>query len=441
MKLKHNIYFKIGIIVILVLLLMIPTALVKSVINERQFLKESTIQEVSSKWGDAQTLAGPFISIPYNKIVKEYSQAEQKYKTVVYREWIHFLPEQLTINGNIDPEKRSRRIYEVVVYNSEFEISGFFKSLDLKSFDIPIEQIQFDKATFNIGISDLKGIEKQIELDWNDQKAFFNSGTSSNDIVVSGISVPIKLAFDDSTDYQFNFKLSLKGSQSINFTPVGKTSDVHLSSNWPTPSFVGNFLPDDRSINEQGFTADWNILHLNRNYPQAWIGNAFRLDDSEFGTSLLLPVDNYQRAYRVAKYAILFLVLTFTVFFFVEVMNHVFIHPMQYLLVGIALVIFYSLLLSISEHIVFNWSYIISTVLTLGLITAYTYAILKSKKLALLIFSILLLLYLFIFTIIQLEDYALLIGSIGMFIILAIVMYYSRTIDWYQIKLGDHKTN
>ena len=175
---------------------------------------------------------------------------------------------------------------------------------------------------------------------------------------------------------------------------------------------------------------------MNRNFPQEWIGDKYDINSSSFGTDLLLPVDNYKKSYRVARYAILFLVLTFITFFFVEIMKKVFIHPIQYLLVGIAIIVFYTLLLSLSEHIKFNLAYIVASILTISLVSLYTIAILKSKQIGFLIFEILLIMYSFIFTIIQLEDYALLIGSLGMFTILGIVMYYSRKIDWYKIKLG-----
>ena len=200
---------------------------------------------------------------------------------------------------------------------------------------------------------------------------------------------------------------------------------------------MGNFLPDERDISETGFSANWNVLHLNRNYPQTWRANDYKVQGSEFGTNLLLPVDNYKKAYRVTKYAVLFIALTFMVFFFVEILNKVFIHPIQYLLVGVALVVFFSLLLAFSEHMLFNLAYILSALLTLALVTMYTTAILKSRQLGLFICGILLVLYGFIFTIIQMEDYALLIGSIGIFVILAIVMYFSRKIDWYNIKIGE----
>ncbi len=231
--------------------------------------------------------------------------------------------------------------------------------------------------------------------------------------------------------------IDLKGSQFLYFVPVGKTTNVNINSNWTNPSFGGEFLPDSREINNEGFQSYWNILHLNRNYPQSWSDNEHSVTYSAFGVNLLLPVDRYQKSMRVIKYAILFLAFTFLVFFFIEVMNKVFIHPIQYILVGIAIVVFYTLLLAISEHLAFNISYLISAILTLTLITAYVLAILKSKKITVLILGILGILYGFIFTIIQLQDYALLIGSIGIFVILAIVMYYSRKIDWYSIKLGE----
>lgn len=436
-NLKNSIAFKLGVIIVLILILLVPTTMVKQLIHEREDVQLSAINEVSSKWGNGQTLTGPYISIPYDKYIKQYSKKDSTHKVVKVRQWMYFLPEELKIDGTIAPEKRYRGIYEVVVYETFLKINGVFKNLDFKQHDISPSDIHLDKATINIGITDLKGIEKQIEMQWNTDKVAFNSGVSTVDITQRGINAPVRVNANDSSSYTFAMEIDLKGSQNIYFIPVGKTTDVNLTSNWPTPSFSGTYLPDNRNITEDGFTAMWNILHLNRNYPQSWLGGQYKVGNSAFGTDLLLPVDNYKKSYRVARYAILFLVLTFMVFFFVEVLNKVFIHPIQYLLVGIALVVFYTLLLSISEHILFNYAYILSTILTLTLVTAYTSAILKSKKIALLIFGILLVMYAFIFTIIQLEDYALLIGSIGVFIILGIVMYFSRKIDWYNIKIGD----
>lgn len=435
-KLKNNIFFKIGIIIVIMLVLLIPTSMVQSLVHEREYVQERAINEVSEKWGNGQTLTGPYLSIPYDKYVRQYSKKDSAYKVVKLKEWLYYLPEELKVAGEINPEKRYRGIYEVVVYESMFNLSGKFAPIDFTQFEIEEKDVHFDKATLNIGITDLKGIEKQIALDWNKSKVLFNSGTSTRDIVNSGINGSVPVSGSDSMNYSFSMDLDLKGSQHIYFVPVGKTTDVSMKSNWPTPSFSGTYLPDEREISDSGFVANWNILHLNRNYPQSWIGSSHQVDYSSFGTDLLLPVDNYKKSYRVAKYAILFLVLTFMVFFFVEVLNKVFIHPIQYLLVGIALIVFYSLLLAFSEHVIFNVAYILASFLTLVLITGYTAAILKSKKIGGLIFGILLVMYTFIFTIIQLEDYALLIGSIGVFLILGMVMYFSRKIDWYTIRIG-----
>jgi inner membrane protein len=438
-NLKSNIFFKIGVIIILTLILLIPTTLVQGLIHERENVQSEAINEVSSKWGNSQTVTGPFISIPYKKYVKRVENDSVYFRTV--KEWAHFLPEQLTINGDVAPEKKHRGIFDVVVYQSILDVEGEFKTFDFDELGVLPKDVLYDQATLNVGVSDLRGIETQIGLNWNNKESFFKPGTSTDDIVESGINANVIIDSKDSINYNFNLKLDLKGSQKLYFVPVGKTTDVHLTSSWTSPKFTGSFLTDKNTVNDSGFVADWKILNLNRNYPQSWINSNYQVSSSKFGTELLLPVDGYTKSYRVARYSILFIVLTFMVFFFVEVMNKVFIHPIQYLLVGIALVVFYTLLLSFSEHIVFNWAYIIAAALTLTLITGYTLAIIKSKVVTVLISGILAILYTFIFIIIQMEDFALLIGSIGIFLILGFVMYFSRKIDWYNIKMGKEVSN
>ena len=436
-NLKTSVMFTVVVIVGIALLLLVPTAMVMNIISEREHIQNNAISEVSDKWAASQTITGPYISVPYDTYIKQFTETDSVEQIIKLKKWLHFLPSTLSINGDISPERRYRGIYEIVVYESKVNVTGSFNSLDLSKFDINVNNIDFDKATLNIGITDLKGIEKQIELEWNNSKIFFNPGTSTTDLVYSGINCPINISNNDSSAYQFSMDIDLKGSQFLYFVPVGKTTNINIKSQWSNPSFGGEFLPDSRDVDTNGFNANWNILHLNRNYPQSWSDIEYSVYDSSFGVNLLLPVDRYQKSMRVIKYAILFLAFTFMVFFFVEVMNKVFIHPIQYILVGIAIVVFYTLLLALSEYITFNLSYLISAFLTLGLITGYVLAILNSKKLALLILGILGILYGFIFTIIQLQDYALLIGSAGVFTILALVMYYSRKIDWYEIKLGE----
>ncbi len=435
-NLKTSIFFKVGIIIFLVLILLIPTSMVRGLIMERESTQKSAIAEVSEGWGQAQTIAGPVVTVPYDRYVKKYDKENETHEVVKVREYAHFLPRELNINGEVNPDRLTRSIYEVVVYDSKIELDGVFDNFDFDALDIDSGNVHFDQATLNIGITDLKGVQSQIQLNWDKNQTFFNSGTLSNDVITTGINASIPIQAGDQRSHRFSTTIDLKGSQKLYFTPVGQTTNVNLKSPWTTPSFNGKYLPDDRKIDETGFRAYWNVLHLNRNYPQAWKGGHHHIYASSFGTDLLLPVDNYQRSYRVAKYAILFIALTFATFFFVEILRKVFIHPIQYLLVGIALVIFYTLLLSFSEHMMFNLAYVLAAVLTLALVSLYTTAILKSRQIGLLIFGILFLLYTFIFTTIQLESYALLIGSLGMFIILAVVMYFSRKIDWYGLKLG-----
>jgi inner membrane protein len=218
------------------------------------------------------------------------------------------------------------------------------------------------------------------------------------------------------------------------FVPLGKQTKVNLKSKWQNPSFTGAFLPDKRDVGVNGFNATWEVLHLNRPYPQIFKGQIEGIGDSSFGVNLIVPVDEYQKSMRSAKYAVIFITLTFLIFFFVQVINGVRIHPIQYLIVGLALCIFYTLLIALSEHIPFIYSYLISSISIIGLITLYAKSIFKDNKLTAIICLILTMLYLFIYSIIQMEDYALLMGSIGLFIVLATIMYLSRKINWYEIK-------
>lgn len=438
-SIKTNIYFKVAIIIIIALLLLIPTTMIESLISERETTQFTAISEVSGKWGNQQTISGPFISIPFTCTYVEKSTKDSTQRVIEVKDFIHILPSELNIEGDINPEQRNRGIFEIVVYNSKINISGKFLKSNFSDLDIPTEDIQFDKARLTVGINDLRGIEKQIDLNWDGKKESFNPGVISNDVVSSGINAPISIDSKENASYTFSFSLDLKGSQLLYFTPVGKITDVKLSSSWPNPSFNGSFLPDSRTVNASGFKANWNVLHLNRNYPQMWTGNKYSISDSSFGIDLILPVDNYQKSYRSIRYAILFIAFTFLVFFFIEVLNKLFIHPIQYILVGMALVVFYTLLLSISEHLNFNLAFLVSALATLLLIAGYVKAILKSEALTYFIVAVLTILYSFIFIIIQLQDFALLIGSIGIFIILGLTMYYSRKIDWFSLTLNEIK--
>ncbi|PKP51966.1 MAG: cell envelope integrity protein CreD [Bacteroidetes bacterium HGW-Bacteroidetes-1] len=432
-SIKTNLYFKLGTIILIGILMLIPASMIESLINERELIHTEAIREVSSKWGDEQTVCGPFISIPYYRYVQSGTDKNQELNMIKVKDFIHLLPKQLNIEGEISPERRYRGIYEIVVYQAKLQISGSFDQTRFAELDIQPEDIQFDKAVFTVGLNDLRGIENEIMLDFNASDFSFNPGVLSNDVVGSGIHALVGLNPTENTSLNFSFNLDIKGSQKLYFTPLGKTNHVSVTSVWSNPSFNGAFLPDSRIVSNNGFKAEWDVLHLNRNYPQQWTGNSYAVSESSFGVDLLLPVDNYQKSHRTTRYAILFIAFTFLVFFFIEVLKSVFIHPVQYILVGIALIVFFTLLLSLSEYLPFNMAYIVSVIATLSLVAAYVKAILKNNRLTGLITGILFILYSFIFVILQLQDFALLIGSIGIFIILALVMYFSRKIDWYHL--------
>lgn len=420
------------IVAFLALILLIPTALVTSIIDERETHRDEAIREVSSKWGEKQDLVGPILSVPYSVPVTD----ESTKKTIFETHYAHFLPEQLKIKGELIPEKRTRGIYEVVVYSSKIHIEGKFAAPNFAPLGVKTDAIDPRAAEISLGISDLRGIDKAVSLTWNNAQLPFNSGvTSTTDVLASGIhaTVPIGTINDPKNEFNFAIDIELKGSDVIHLAPMGEVTDATFTSAWSSPSFDGGFLPDDRQVTDKGFKAHWNVLHLNRKYPQSFVGPIQGLEPSLFGVSLMVPVDSYLKSSRAVKYAILFITLTFLTFFFIEALNRKKVHPFQYILVGLALCLFYTLLVSISEQTSFNFAYFISAAATITLISLYVRAILDSTQLMGVIAGMLTLLYGFIFVILQLEGFALLVGSVGLFIVLATIMYYSRKIDWYNL--------
>jgi len=429
--LKNSISLKLFVITILMLLLLIPSTMIQSIIHERESLSNQAIVEVSNKWAGSQQINGPIVSIP---LIYEYKDEDKTYETTKY---LHILPEELNIDGDISPEKLKRGIYEIVVYKSKLALSGTFllnKEIDQNN----LKEIKYDQAFLTIGISDLRGIEDQVILNWDNKKLKVEPGSRISELIYSGITVKlpnIETAINKSIN--FSFSLNLQGSQNLNFIPLGSTTNVKIKSDWPFPSFNGNFLPDHRNVTDTGFEADWKVLQLNRNFPQSWIGNkhADKIGQSNFGVNLILPLDDYKKSVRSSKYAVMCIALTFLIFFLVEIINRRKIHPFQYILVGLALCIFYVLLISISEHSNFNTAYIISSISIVGMISLYSLTILKSKKLSLLLMATLTSIYGFLFVTLQLADYALLMGSIGLTLILAATMYFTRNINWYEINI------
>ena len=415
------------VIFILTMLLLIPTSMIESLIFERQGRQQEAVAEVSGKWGRQQNLAGPFLILPYELTLRN---SDGKITDKVLKH-AFYLPDALKINGQVQPELRHRGIFEVVLYSSALSLEGSFGKLQTDQFIPADAQILWEQAQLALSIPDLRGLKDQVKLDWDAQSSLFDPGIPVGGLAESGIHVPISLQKEANGAHTFKISLALKGSGSLFFTPVGKVTEVAISAPWADPSFSGAFLPEEKQIDGSSFTANWKVLNLNRNYPQQWLSEAnTSYAESAFGVDFLLPVDNYQKSTRSVKYAILFISLTFLTIFFIEMRQKTRVHAFQYALIGLALVIFYTLLVSISEHLSFDSAYLIAAIMTIALTTLYAQALFASRQMAFLVGGTLTVLYGFLFVVLQQQDYALLIGSIGLFLILAAVMYFSRKIEW-----------
>jgi inner membrane protein len=329
----------------------------------------------------------------------------------------------------VEPEVRYRGIYKVVTYRTILHVSGSFAPVNAGTLKMPAVAMEKQQALLEFGIPDMRGINKDISIKWGDSVTRAVPGLISSDLSSSGFHASVSLVEGSVCD--FSFDLDLNGSQSLNFIPLGKETNVTLTSTWNSPSFCGAFLPDDRKISNEGFQALWNVLQLNRNFPQQWVNDQYSVDSSSFGVELITPVDTYQKSERSVKYAILFIALTFIIFFFAEVLTRTRIHVIYYLLTGIALCVFYSLLTALAEQMNFTFAYLIASVIIITMIGVFAHSLYKKWQVTLTVIASLFALYVFLFVILQLTDYSLLFGNIGLVIILGIIMYFSRKIDWY----------
>lgn len=457
--------FSIG---LLLLLLLIPSSMVEGLITERAGNRDAATADISSQWGGAQLVLGPVLVLPYNDVEKDE-------KGVVSRvvRYVSILPDTLASTGTLAPERRHRGIYEAVVYRANLHVQGVFGPQALADLGVAAADVRWAEAFVAVGISDMKGIRNGLALRWDGQTHGFEPGVPSADVLpmgtaptattqvtavvnerlryskyqdgdgpetgpgeaANGLNAPVPLpdAAALARRHSFAFDLDLNGSTGLLLAPLGRQTTLHLSAPWADPSFIGAFLPARRTVTSAQFVADWRVLHLNRNYPQHWRSASARpdVDASTFGVRLLVPVNEYQKTMRAAKYALLPLTLTFLIFFFVEVLNRRRIHPFQYILVGLALVIFYVLLLALSEQMPFDAAYGLSALVIVGLVTAYAAASFRQRRLALVTAGVLALVYGFLFVVLQLQDYALLVGSLGLVVVLGAVMFLSRNVDWY----------
>lgn len=424
-KARNSAIIRMVVIAFLTLALLIPTVFVQFLISDRDQKRSEVINEVSESWGKSQVITGPFLTIPYR-----VRTTIKKGETQISTEHLHILPEQLTIDASIAPTIRYRGIYEVVLYSARLTFSGNFPSTFPVTYGIDKNDILWDEAYVTLGITDLKGIKESIDFTLNSVPHASEPGVHCRNMTDVGVTFRPRIQ-EESLNAGFTMRVDLNGSTDVRFVPVGKTTIVTASSRWTSPSFSGAFLPETREVSGNGFHARWKVLDLNRNFPQSWKDGKYDLASSAFGIKFLLPADGYQKTERTLKYAILFIALTFLAFFLSEIIAKVIVHPIQYALIGFALVLFYVLLLSLTEHMTFTVAYLCSSTAVILLITIYASWISVNKRIALVILSVLIVLYGFLFITLQMEDYALLIGAVGLFVILALVMFITRKINWF----------
>lgn len=434
MKGRFAVLLKVFFIGVMTLVMLIPTLFIMNLIHERQNRRTEASNEVLKGWGGEQTLSGPVLVVPY---VVEKEVTDTNYQRTVQRElhYAYFLPEKLEVESTLASQSLYRGIFRVPVYQGEMKIRGHFAKPDLSSWNIPNNRIYWDLAFLTMGVSDLRGLRETPKISWNQQTLSFEPSSKDGALFDSAIQAKLPAISEGAVGFDFQMNVQMGGGRHLSFLPLGKDTHVKLSANWPHPSFTGNFLPISRQVDEKGFQAEWKIPETARGIPQRWkdMEQVPYLSSFAFGTDFIMPVDIYQFTTRAAKYAMLFILLTFLAFFLFEVLSKLRIHPVQYLLVSAGLSLFYVLLLSLSEHIPFAWAYLVATAGTVGLITAYLTTVLQKKRRAILMAIVLTGLYGYLFTLLRAEDYALLMGSIGLFLILAVVMFLTRRINWYDI--------
>ncbi|RAJ03960.1 inner membrane protein [Chitinophaga skermanii] len=427
---KDSILLKSAIIMALSLMLLIPIAMVMVLVEERTSRQRDAIEEVSKKWSNSQTLTGPMIAIPMK----------------TGGEYLYILPKELKITSDVNASTRQRGIFPVTVYSSNVQFSGSFEPFDQTILPVSPDSLNIQAAKLIMGIGDLRGVQSISEATLGGTALSFNPGIPDGALPVnattmgsknpnSGVQTNVPLSLLGSNSLAFNIKSNIKGSESLHFVPIGKHTTLHMRSNWSSPSFTGDFLPTNSKIGN-GYEADWEVSDINRNYPQVWVGHNYVINDSAFGVDLLSPLTNYQQTLRSAKYAVLMIALTFVAFFLMEIAKVLSLHPLQYGLVGLALIIFYTLLLSLSERIDFEWSYLIAGTATTVLVSMYIWSVSRQLKATLITLFVLISMYSLVYFIIQSEDQALLLGSIVLFVVVAIMMYFTRRIRWGALSTG-----
>ena len=422
--------FKFIVLGVLTIALMIPLLLVYLIVDERERYSRQAITEVARSWGRAQNFAGPYLIVPLTR-EKEQVDRQGNKTSYIERKYGIFLPEKLDVQAKIKAQELSRGIFKVPVYQSDLAFKGAFSPADLASIQQDNYEPHLDEAVLTMQISDVRAIKKTTTVSLGEKPLVFQAGPGINSTRVNGIHVKVTADLFKS-GFDFAFDLPVNGTDTLQFEPSGGESHVSMQSDWPHPSFMGNFLPIERSVSGSGFQAEWHVPQLARGLSQVHVRtDIFSLmPQNLFGVKFYQPVGFYDLVARALKYAIAFIASVFLLVFIMEVYVGRPVHWIQYVFVGFALLIFYLVLLGLAEHIGFEWAYGLASLATACLIGFYTASALKAPVKGLFLGLVLGAFYGLLYLLLRVEDYALLMGSLSGFFMLAALMYMTRNVDW-----------
>ena len=410
-KINDSLPFKIALTAGLVLLLLIPLSMVKSQIQDRQMALADSQREVAASWGLDQTLSGPVLQIGYQE-----AKSDAAGKTTLEQKWSNIYPRTLSYEIEATTQELHRSIYDIIVYGADVVVTG--------DFIVPAYYNKKDITSIFVwvGLSDLRGIDGSVNFELDRESYSLRDGSDAK--APHGnprLTEPVQLdaaVMDGKTVLPFRLTYRVRGSSSLMVKPYGEITEVLMHSNCPAPSFTGDFLPSERNVGEDGFTARWTVSKINRGNP----------DDTSFGVNLLQGVTQYQQTTRSAKYGILIILLVFIAGLSLELLGKKRISLVQYLIIGLSLVLFYALVLSFSEFMPFALAYSISALMTVASLHCYFRGILRDQS-AWLLTSLVVVAYVFSYVLIQMETYALLSGTLVLFALLAGTMYLTRNLN------------
>jgi len=442
---QKELAIKLGVIGFIALILMIPLQMISGKITERAAFLDDAKQSVSRSWTASQSVLGALVVIPYEihreiKVKDSYAQEEQpQIQKTLHHKFI--IPEKFVVNANIRNSVRHKGIYNVPVYTSNIDIKGEVNSKDLakqlNSIKSEGSKVVIKQAIFSITLSDPRGINSIPILKWQNKGITFNPGSKLTKNVNGLHAILPEFDIEKTETINFSYQLELRGMQQLSFIPIGIETKLNVQSTWPHPQFVGSFLPTHSQINSDGYQADWQVTSFASNISdkveRCEQGDCDNLFGGHIGIKHIETVDVYLQSERTVKYGMLFIGLSFITFFIFEILMKLPIHPIQYCLVGFANAIFYLLLISLSENIAFGLAYLTASFCCSSLLLLYLKPVLKQSKYAYAFSGVLAALYGALYIIISMEDLALVMGSFLIFSALAIVMFTTRNINWYEV--------